>query len=113
MDLNNTSFSTQKKATMLFNASASYTTKQAQAGLISHHSTTHPHHSSGMSGSYKHQFQGRSRIQNMNNPKAGGTTGPMQLEPNPVFSIIDQQMDKMNRDNERILLNKDQQQQQH
>ena len=25
------------------------------------------------------------------------STGPMQLEPNPVFSIIDKQMDKMNR----------------
>jgi len=29
--------------------------------------------------------------------KTGTSSGPMQLEPNPVFSIIDEQMDKMNR----------------
>ena len=29
--------------------------------------------------------------------KTGGSSGPMQLEPNPVFSIIDKQMEKMNK----------------
>jgi hypothetical protein len=29
--------------------------------------------------------------------KTGASSGPMQLEPNPVFSIIDKQMEKMNK----------------
>ena len=39
----------------------------------------------------------KQRSANHNAKSMGAGTGPMQLEPNPVFSIIEEQMDKMNK----------------
>ena len=80
MDLNNT-HSSQRKATMILNANQSYSTKQTTAGLISHHSG---------SGHNKQSTHMKSRPSNANHKSSGVSSGPMQLEPNPVFSIIDE-----------------------
>lgn len=78
IDLQNSYVTTQRKANNLGHTTVAYSSKATNNGLNS------------AAGS-KHGFGARQR---QSNTKAGG---PMQLEPNPVFSLIDAKMDTMNK----------------
>ena len=79
MDLGNNYPMNKKQATLFVNQ-GSYSTKNSVNAPIMAHASKH--------GSNQRQRP-------YNHHKA--TSGPMQLEPNPVFSIIDAQMEIMNR----------------
>jgi hypothetical protein len=69
-------FSTQKNATMVVHSVNQVSGKHPNEHLIS-----------------KASKQNQNRV-------LGQKTGPIQLEPNPVFSIIDAQMEKLNKTNQ-------------